>query len=73
MGTLADVNPTRLSKRSQGCPFTVRRLEKSGREIEKEFAKDNMLESKMTQDHQFFLWPTKRLENHLLCQEGSQK
>ena len=23
MGTLADANPTRLSKRSQGCPLTV--------------------------------------------------
>ena len=23
MGTLADVNPTRLSKRSQGCPLIV--------------------------------------------------
>jgi len=22
VGTLADVNPTRLSKRSQGCPLT---------------------------------------------------
>ena len=24
VGTLDDVNPTRLSKRSQGCPLTVR-------------------------------------------------
>ena len=23
VGTLADANPTRLSKRSQGCPLTV--------------------------------------------------
>ena len=23
MGTLDDVNPTRLSKRSQGCPLTL--------------------------------------------------
>jgi len=28
MGTLDDVNPTKLSKRSQGCPLTVERIGK---------------------------------------------
>jgi len=36
---------------------------------EEVFDKDNMLESKMTQDHHLSLWPIKRLESHLLFRE----
>jgi len=48
----------------------VKGLERSDREIEEElFDKDNMLESKTTQDHRLSLQPIKRLKSHLLFRE----
>jgi len=47
----------------------VNRIRKLGREIEERVDKDNMLESKMTQDCHLLLWPSKRLENCLSCEE----
>ena len=45
----------------------VEELERSDREIEEKiFDKDNMLESKTTQDHCLSLQPIKRLKSHIL-------
>jgi len=45
-------------------------VERSDREIEEEvFDKDNVLESKTTQDCCLSLWPSKRLESHPLFRE----
>jgi len=45
-------------------------VERSDREIEEEvFDEDSALESKTTQDCCLSLWPSKRLESHLLFRE----
>ena len=47
MGTLADTNPTKLSKRSQGCPLT------------EEHAKAIRRVLQVLQEHKLFLHPKK--------------
>jgi len=48
-------------------------LERSDREVEKRFDKDNILKGKMTRDCCLSLWPIKRLEDHLSFREEPQK
>jgi len=40
---------------------------------EEVFDKDNMLESKTTQDRYLSLWPIKRLKSHILFREEPQE
>jgi len=51
----------------------VRKVRKSGREVEGRFNEDNALEDKMTQNYCLSLQPSKRLESHLSCKGGFQK
>jgi len=52
----------------------VEGLERSNREMKEEvFDKDNVLESKMTQDCYLSLQPIKRLESHILFREEPQE
>ena len=48
-------------------------LERSDREVEERIDEDNMLKSKITQDHRFSLLTIKRLESHLLFREELQE
>jgi len=48
-------------------------LERSDREVEERIDEDNMLKSKITQDHHFSLLAIKRLESYLLFREELQK
>jgi len=48
-------------------------LERSDREVEERIDEDNMLKSKITQDHCFSLLTIKRLESHLLFREELQE
>jgi len=52
----------------------VEGLERLDREMKEEvFDEDNILKSKMTQDHCLSLQPIKRLESHILFREEPQE
>jgi len=59
-----------ILKRWDDIGEVVDRIRKLEREIEGRIDKDNMLESKTTQDCHLLLLPNKRLKNCLLCEGG---